>query len=407
VNTYATSDGTVTPDPELGGVVGVLSSAFDVSPTGAATYSVPIEVLPGIQGMQPNLSLIYNSQSGNGMAGMCWNLGGLSMISRVPRDYYHDSYRSGIIWDSISPLALDGQRLIKINRWGSDSIEYCTESGLERIVGYTIKQWGPLTFKVYTKEGQILEYGNTSMVHSYLPVRMNSAGISTATSVNHLGWALTRIMDVNNNYVDFSYIADQNNSSGFYYYKNVRVSSISYGNHTGGAKETVGKVDFVYTHRTDSSTVAYIDGLEMSNKYMLKKIQIKGMNDLLKDTYELSYESHDKNDFLKQIKKVNASGEFILPLQFEWRPMNYTISDTTKMTFALTQSPSYMTFCTNQGYSIDRFYKIYGDINGDGLTDVIAKVRYTKNSNHQYYWMEFIKAEGENELEAIAKRDPL
>ena len=57
-NTYLKPDGTITTDPALGGVVGALSGSFDVSPTGAAIYSVPIEVLPGIQGMSPNLSLI-------------------------------------------------------------------------------------------------------------------------------------------------------------------------------------------------------------------------------------------------------------------------------------------------------------------------------------------------------------
>ena len=61
--------------------------------------------------MQPNLSLVYNSQSGNGIAGWGWNLGGLSMISRVPKNYYYDNEKSGIIWDKYSPLALDGQRL--------------------------------------------------------------------------------------------------------------------------------------------------------------------------------------------------------------------------------------------------------------------------------------------------------
>ncbi len=44
------------------------------SPTGAAAYSIPIEVPKGRGNIAPNLSLTYNSYRANGQFGVGWNL---------------------------------------------------------------------------------------------------------------------------------------------------------------------------------------------------------------------------------------------------------------------------------------------------------------------------------------------
>src|SRR3569833_1001494 len=63
-------------------VVGSIPGEFAVAPYGAATYTIPIQVPPGIAGMLPSLSLAYGSQGGNGELGMGWSLNGLSVIHR-------------------------------------------------------------------------------------------------------------------------------------------------------------------------------------------------------------------------------------------------------------------------------------------------------------------------------------
>src|SRR3982750_3274482 len=53
--------------------------------SGASTYSIPLVLPPGRAGMQPSLTLSYNSRRGDGLAGMGWALEGLSTIHRCPQ----------------------------------------------------------------------------------------------------------------------------------------------------------------------------------------------------------------------------------------------------------------------------------------------------------------------------------
>ena len=80
--------------------VGAIPGQFKVSESGAATYSIPIAMPPGTAGMKPNLSLNYSSQSGNGLLGMGWSLGGLSAIHRCPKTVAQDGALGGVNFDA-------------------------------------------------------------------------------------------------------------------------------------------------------------------------------------------------------------------------------------------------------------------------------------------------------------------
>ncbi len=70
--------------------VGTIPANFRVDDRGSAQLSIPIEVPPAARGVQPQLSLEYDSQLGNGPLGVGWRLGGLSAITRCNHNLAED-----------------------------------------------------------------------------------------------------------------------------------------------------------------------------------------------------------------------------------------------------------------------------------------------------------------------------
>lgn len=95
--------------------VGITEGQLSVSLSGAANYTIPIAVPPGINGVVPQISLVYNSQGGNGMAGYGWNISGVSTISRIPSTKFHDGAIDSVDFNALNRFALDGQRLLVKN----------------------------------------------------------------------------------------------------------------------------------------------------------------------------------------------------------------------------------------------------------------------------------------------------
>lgn len=79
--------------------VGSIPIQASVSSTGARLYSIPISVVSGWK-LVPELSLVYNSQSGNNIAGFGWGLSGLSSIEVRNKNYYYDGCYRGGVYDS-------------------------------------------------------------------------------------------------------------------------------------------------------------------------------------------------------------------------------------------------------------------------------------------------------------------
>ncbi len=92
--------------------VGAVDAQAAISELGAATYSIPIKMPPSTQSMAPKLSMVYNSNSTNGLLGFGWGLSFGSVISRGARTHHADGEAAPTDFLSLDALYLDGERLL-------------------------------------------------------------------------------------------------------------------------------------------------------------------------------------------------------------------------------------------------------------------------------------------------------
>ena len=101
--------------------VGEIPVQYALTPTGAVTYQVPMDIHPDPEEFHPRLSFGYNSQQRESAMGYGWNIGGLSGITHVPGTIYYDGKSSPLSLDE-DKLMLDGMRLLKTgtDAWQSE-----------------------------------------------------------------------------------------------------------------------------------------------------------------------------------------------------------------------------------------------------------------------------------------------
>jgi RHS repeat-associated protein len=262
---------------------------------GSLGYSVPIKAYQAPNGMSPTVQLVYNSMSGNGIAGYGWQLGGLSSISVTNSNIYFDGNAAPAKTDITGAFTLDGQRLINLNNGSTTAINYQTEQGnikvTANISGTVIKY-----FQVFYPNGNIATYGFTT---------------NTTAKVSY---PLSDITDLNGNTIDYTYTVLNN----VYY-----ISEINYGGRTGtNSMANNAKVSFNYESRNDISPV-YIAGVKVQQDKRLKEINSYFNGNLLQ-TYGLTY-TNASSSLLTQID-CTSNSKSLNPIKFYYGENNQLVN---------------------------------------------------------------------------------
>jgi len=325
---------------------------FSVSSTGAAIYSIKIQVSPGTSGMQPSLSLNYSSQTGNGLLGMGWSLGGLSVIHRCPQTLAQDNQIKAVNFSSTDRFCLDGKRLVAVNgAYGANGTEYRTEiESYSRIYSYGSAGNGPARFKVQTKSGQMISYGNTT-----------DSRIEAQGRADVMTWAIRQINDTAGNYIKFNYTED--NANGHF-----RINRIVYTGNTNSGTLPYASVRFVYEPRTDKTT-GYTAGSKITSPVRLKNVQTYQQETMTRD-YRLAYQygAATGRSRLITLSECAANGECKLSSTFNWQ-------QSTNQTFAPSAThnlpDAYFSGYDTKSKTVKDMGTRVTDINGDGIADLI------------------------------------
>jgi RHS repeat-associated protein len=125
----------------------------DVNPNGSYTYSIPIVVPAGTAGLQPNLSITYNSGSGNGPLGVGFSLQGIRAITR-------GNYGRGVNYDGQDTYFTDSGRLIDVS--GNKTGYHTAEESWEKYEPVGQCGDGPCSWVMTDRNGVKYEFGNST-----------------------------------------------------------------------------------------------------------------------------------------------------------------------------------------------------------------------------------------------------
>jgi RHS repeat-associated protein len=344
-NTYAKPDGTITTDKTQGGIVGSIDGSFTVSPSGSANYSIPISCPSGINGMQPHVSLNYNSQASNGIAGWGWSLSAMSAISRCGSDLHHDRKVVGTQLTTDDNLMLDGQRLVLVlGNNLTEGAKYRTVN--ESYSDITFKKInGVLCFEVVTKDGTTMEFGSSTL--------SNFKGQGTET----INWLLTKVTDRNGNYMVYEYGVSSTKDE--FWLDNIKYTY----NAAAGITTASSQIKFNYTTARFDGQTSYIAGQRIIQTHLLTSIQTSTNSEIQRE-YSLSYTPDDFYNKLTAVTETGLDGVRYNPTVINWKKLN----STTTPAFGHTISTTTLSNVPQFRYDPTT---VFLDVNNDGIQDII------------------------------------
>lgn len=242
---------------------------------GSKFYTIPIKCASGINGLNPNISINYDSQSGNGILGCGWNIDGLHIILRVSKSIYHDSVASAVEGNNEDAFSLDGTRLIRIDK-KYNHIDYETEQGCIRARAF-------------------IENDSISSFLVFYPNGNRAKLIPLSNEYGNLIYVISELYDLQNNKIAYDYHDCPH-----------EIASIRYNESS---------ILFEYQNRPDTIS-SYAGGYFIGETKRLENIKCYNGSYLMNE-YRFSYDIYNNISLLKEIG-AKVAGVDLSPIKFSY-----------------------------------------------------------------------------------------
>ncbi len=337
-----------------------MPGSFAVNERGAATYTIPIQLPPGVAGVEPKLALIYNSHRGNGLLGVGWALSGLSAIARCPQTPAQDPVQvaGAVNFDTADRFCLDAQRLMVVSgTYGAASSEYRTE--LESLSKVTAvgsaggsSANGPEQFIVKTRAGLTMTYGGTA------DSRLEAQG-KTAVAL----WLLNKVSDIKGNTYTVTYSEDSANGVSY-------PTRIDYTSNAAMGLAPANTVYFDYENRPDVVPAYQAGSVSRSTLRMTKVRTTVAAGAAQVGEYRITYQAaatvpERKDSFVANVQQCDASSTCLPATTWTFSAPDGAFSD---VDLGAGGSTGYWTGYSNT-QTVSQTFHFTGDFDGDGRTD--------------------------------------
>lgn len=261
-----------------------------VGPTGAASFELPLPISPG-RGWDPQLSLNYSSQAGNGPFGIGWSMG-LGQISRrtnkgVPRYTDHDEIigNDGEVWmpelnangsvksrveDTYNGVAIGQHNVVRY--WPRVESDFSLRERWQPL-SLPTEPARPTFWLIHGTDGSLQMYGKTSA----------SRRADPTDEVRISAWLLCESINAHGEHLFLDYMADDAPTDPLHDYRAQRyLRAVFYGNFTASQSlyswtvENPGELDwhfhlvFDYGERSRSLTDKPVYGGDTLTPWLIR-----------------------------------------------------------------------------------------------------------------------------------------